>query len=197
MKVYLIRHGMTKGNRERRYVGVTDEELLPEAEEDLALKKMPPVSRVYTSPKKRCLQTAAVLYPALLPVVVEELAECDFGAFEYRNYMELNGNPAYQRFIDTNGQSGFPGGEDRESFKVRSLKGFAKVLEKEREIGDFQDIAFVVHGGTIMAVLEELAKPRRDYYDWQVKNGEGFVAEVVWDADKTGCSLEKVEAIPC
>jgi len=192
----MIRHGMTKGNQEHRYVGVTDEGLLPEAGKYLSSKKMLPVGRVYTSPKKRCLQTAAVLYPMLTPLVVEELAECDFGAFEYCNYRELNGNPDYQRFIDTNGESGFPGGEDRKSFQARILRGFQKVLAREKEMGDLQDIAFVVHGGTIMAILDKLAKPHRDYYGWQVKNGEGFVAEVVWNGDEAGCSLEKVEAIP-
>ena len=29
-------------------------------------------------------------------VVVEELAECDFGKFENRNYEELSGMPEYQ-----------------------------------------------------------------------------------------------------
>lgn len=197
MKIYMIRHGMTKGNQEHRYVGETDEELLPKAVESLALKKMPPVGRVYASPKRRCLQTAAVLYPTLNPVVIGELAECDFGAFEYCNYQELNGNPDYQRFIDTNGKSGFPGGEDRKRFQERCLRGFEKVLTKEGEIGDLQDIALIVHGGTIMAILDELAKPHRDYYDWQAKNGEGFVAEVVWNEDKAGYSLEKLEGLQC
>lgn len=40
MRVYLIRHGVTKGNLEHRYVGSTEEVLLPEADEPLlSLKK--------------------------------------------------------------------------------------------------------------------------------------------------------------
>ena len=35
MKLWLIRHGMTKGNQEHRYVGTTDEDLLPEEKERL------------------------------------------------------------------------------------------------------------------------------------------------------------------
>ena len=34
-KIVLIRHGMTQGNQEHRYVGTTDEGLLPESVEDL------------------------------------------------------------------------------------------------------------------------------------------------------------------
>ena len=40
MRIYLIRHGVTKGNLEHRYVGSTEEVLLPEADEPLlSLKK--------------------------------------------------------------------------------------------------------------------------------------------------------------
>lgn len=197
MKIYFIRHGMTKGNREHRYVGSTEEELLPEAEEELALKRLPSVGRLYSSPRKRCLQSAAILYPKQTPVIIEELAECDFGIFEYRNYEELNGNPDYQRFIDTMGKCGFPDGEDREVFQKRCLQGFQKILFRERKLADGQDIALVVHGGTIMAILDVLAEPHRDYYDWQVKNGEGYVAEVVWGDEKQISSLARVEVIKC
>lgn len=38
MKVYFIRHGQTKGNREGRYVGRTDEPLLAETKKNF-LKK--------------------------------------------------------------------------------------------------------------------------------------------------------------
>ena len=34
--------------------------------------------------------------------------------------------------------------------------------------------AFVVHGGTIMAVLSELAEDKHEFYHWQVENGGGL-----------------------
>ena len=34
-KIVLIRHGMTQGNQEHRYVGTTDEGMLPESVEEL------------------------------------------------------------------------------------------------------------------------------------------------------------------
>ena len=37
-------------------------------------------------------------------------------------------------------------------------------------------MAFVVHGGTIMSILEAFAEEKKNYYDWQVKNGCGYVA---------------------
>lgn len=209
MKIYLIRHGETKGNREHRYVGTTDEGLLPEGEQALREKKMPQDVRVYASPLRRCRETARILFPEQEPILIKDLRECDFGEFEYKNYAELNGNPDYQRFIDTMGESGFPGGEDMKSFQQRCVRGLEEVLrqEKERSEGgrqekqyeeaqseekqlkdnqpkeDQPDIALVVHGGTIMALLDRFSMPHRDYYDWQVKNGSGYVATVSCQAE--------------
>lgn len=213
MKIYLIRHGETKGNRERRYVGRTDEGLLPEGIQALKEKKMPQVERVYASPLRRCRQTAQILFPKQEPVLIEDLRECDFGEFEYKNYAELNGNLDYQRFIDTMGGSGFPGGESMKNFQERCVRGFYEVMRREAarqeepkpdglrqeepkpdEPGQEEqrrqtraeegaDIAFVVHGGTIMAILDRFADPHRDYYEWQAKNGCGYAATVSWKAD--------------
>lgn len=44
--------------------------------------------------------------------------------------------------------------------------------------------AFAVHGGTIMAVLAQFGVPKKGYFDWQVKNGEGFTARLVREDGK-------------
>lgn len=176
MKVYFIRHGATKGNREHRYVGKTDEGLLKEEKERLSEKEMPRAKLVYISPRRRCIETAKLLYPEQVPIVIEDFSECDFGWFEYKNHEELAGNQRYQQFIDTWGASGFPGGETKEEFQKRCIRAFEAVVYSQKE--SCKEIAFVVHGGTIMAVLEHFGKPHRDYYDWQVKNGQGFGGDI-------------------
>ena len=181
----------TKGNRERRYVGSTDEPLLAEEIPGLQRKDMPPAARIYASPMRRCIQTAAVLYPGREPLVVDDLAECSFGDFEYCNYEELNGNPDYQKFIDSMGRSGFPGGEGRDEFQRRCLRGFYGILQREK--GCPEDIALVVHGGTIMAILDVCSRPHRDYYDWQIENGGVYAAEVVWEDGGDSFYLENIE----
>lgn len=177
MKIYLIRHGETEGNREHRYVGSTDEGLLSEAVQRLKAQRMPKVDAVYISPMKRCRMTAELLYPDSRLIALKELRECEFGEFEYRNYAELSGNPDYQRFIDTMGMSRFPGGEDRASFQKRCIAGFEHIMWENRRLD--RDIAMVVHGGTIMAILDRYSAPHRDYYDWQTGNGSGFAGEVI------------------
>lgn len=183
----LIRHGETCGNKLKRYIGKrTDEPLTKEAEEMLkGLGYMYPEA-VYASPMLRCTQTAGILFPGKTLNIIDELAECDFGEFENKNYMELDGNQNYQAWIDSGGLLPFPGGESREEFKKRNLKGFQKVVQSciRKEI---QSAALVVHGGTIMNIMEEYADENRSFYDWHVKNGGGYEVELdigLWKKDR-------------
>ena len=138
MKLFMIRHGATAGNLEKRYVGRTDEGLTEQAvsdlkEEALKLREISGnVAAIITSPMKRCLETAEILFPEKLyehvpRIQKAELSECDFGTFEYKNYLELSGDAEYQHFIDTLGREGFPGGETTEAFKARTVEAFQEV----------------------------------------------------------------------
>ena len=172
MSWILIRHGLTKGNLEKRYVGSrTDEALCPEGIRQLKERPYPAAQRVYASPMRRCLETAAVIYPDLSAVTVPDFRECDFGAFEYGNYAELNGREDYQAWIDSGGELPFPGGESRRGFSARSLDAFRTLPPCPEN----ENAALVVHGGTIMAIMEAMAFPRGNYYDFQVKNGSGYI----------------------
>ncbi len=180
IRLYLIRHGQTPGNKLQRYIGTTDEPLSTEGKEFLEKLTYPMPEALYISPLCRCVETAGILFPGKSFHIIEELSECDFGKFEYKNYLELSGDMEYQHFIDTMGAEGFPGGESTETFKARTVKAFREILARffrETEDPD-KTLVFVVHGGTIMAVMEALAKERKSYYDWQVGNGEGIFGEI-------------------
>ncbi len=90
MRIYLIRHSMTKGNKEKRYIGTTDESLCLEGIQLLEERKgmYPEVTYVYVSPMKRCVQTAEIIYPEMMKVGAyscnEKLRECDFGSCHFR-----------------------------------------------------------------------------------------------------------------
>ena len=159
MEIELIRHFATEGNLEKRYIGVTDEEIKAEFVLEHTLKKeengreewKPELQIV--SPLRRCRQTAEILFPGAEQVVCEQMRECDFGLFEGKNYQELTGNPKYQSWIDSGGTKAFPGGEDPMEFRKRCVCGFEQMMEKMIK-GKRKKIAFVVHGGTIMSVME-------------------------------------------
>ncbi len=202
MEILLVRHGMTAGNREGRYIGRTDEPLLAESAE--ILRQSPYRSFhpeiVYSSPLLRCRRTAELLFfhadhdetaketgmisgsdtgrygkiSAGKILIHENLREMDFGDFEGKNYEELKDEPLYQEWVDAGGQFAFPGGEEPRAFRRRCRKAFEECLADAGERGAGR-IAFVVHGGTIMSIMEEYGTPRGDFYRWRVKNGEGII----------------------
>ena len=199
LKLILIRHGETQGNKLKRYIGKrTDEPLCPEAGNMLAQLAYPEVQAVYASPMIRCTQTAGILFPGKKLNIIDELAECDFGEFENKNYQELDGNEHYQSWIDSGGLLPFPGGESREEFKRRNVTGFQKAVNGCLRNG-ISLAALVVHGGTIMAVLSSLTGG--EYFDFQVKNGEGYETVLEWiqgrwkmtSLTKIGCEDSKSE----
>ncbi len=172
MSVILIRHGKTQGNLEGRYIGSrTDEPLCPQGIAALKERAYPPAVRVYTSPLRRCLESAAIIYPGVEPVIVDGFRECDFGEFEGKNYAELNGRSDYQAWIDSGGDLPFPGGESRKAMCERCVKAF-EALDLWNLPGD---TAIIAHGGTIMALMSAFALPPMGYFDYQPQNGTGYV----------------------
>lgn len=172
MKILLIRHGLTAGNLEKRYIGRTDEPLCPEGVSELRKCRFPRCAVLVSSPMRRCVQTAEILFPAQEIYICEALRECDFGGFEGRNYAGLNGDPAYQAWIDSGGNLPFPGGESPVGFRERCCDGFRQMTQT---YSGTESIALTVHGGTIMSILSQFALPHRDYYDWTTANAHGWL----------------------
>lgn len=237
MELVMIRHGRTKGNTENRYIGTTDEPLLASEAERLSAKRklleemrMDHPDILLVSPMRRCLETAAILFPESEPVIVPDFRECDFGEFENKNYQELSGNVDYQHWIDSGGRLPFPGGESMSSFQERVCRAFDRVVREASEhisgetgraggtseylsgetgrtgkaSEEAQDrsisgtsgdpvvrAAMVVHGGTIMAVLEKYGYPRKSYFEWHVGNGDGFLLSVRETGDDLQLSVTR------
>lgn len=198
----LIRHGETKANKEGRYLGRTDESLSEDGIRALlSYKKQnyyPEIRYLFSSPMKRCLETAGILYPELSPVLIPEWREMDFGRFEYKNYEELSGNAQYQAWIDSGGVLDFPEGESRKNFLERCEKGFRRVcgeLDRIREQGTERSprAGLVVHGGVIMALLSSHGD--KNYFDYQAANGRGYLCrmEVRHGKDEAGGGCVRIE----
>ena len=186
VKILFIRHGLTAGNLEKRYIGRTDEPLCDEGIAQLKSLKFPSCEKVVCSPMKRCIQTAEIIFLQGDYIIENELRECDFGDFEGKNYKELTDNADYRKWIDSGGSLPFPNGESPENFRRRCVKAFEVALQ----YCDLSaSVAFVVHGGTIMSILEKYAVPHRDYFDWHCENGHGYIC--LWN----GSELEITEKI--
>lgn len=177
-KVIFIRHGATQGNKEKRYIGRTDEPLTEESIKSLQNKQYPAADIIYTSPMMRCIQTTEILYPNQPYIIVNDFRECDFGKFENKNYIDLSGDVDYQAWIDSNGTLPFPDGEDNALFKQRCINAFNEIMRLESH----NTIVFIIHGGTIMSIFEHYSEPPSTFYDWHIGNGEGI--ESVFEDNK-------------
>lgn len=175
MEIALIRHFATKGNLEKRYIGRTDEGIVLENATETK-RHYPDAEVLIASPMRRCIETAGVIYQRE-PLLCEQFRECDFGLFENKNYGELKENPLYQKWLASMGKEPFPEGESSEAFKERCKTGFCQCVDRLVKEGT-KKAAMVVHGGTIMAVMEAYGIPKKDFYDRQVENGGGYLVSI-------------------
>ncbi len=197
-KIHMIRHGLTQANLEGRYIGTTD---LPLCEQGCAsLEQLyrtsdyPAADRVYTSPLKRAVQTAEILYPNSPIEPVEKLRELDFGDFEGKTASELEHDPAFREWISLPGGCP-PHGETVQSLRRRSVEAvsyiFGQMMEKK-----MLSVAVVTHGGLIMNLLAELGLPQRDAVRWTTQDGRGYtllLTAQMWMRDR---KFEVYEQIP-
>lgn len=205
----MIRHGQTQANQQHRYLGRTDESLSERGKQMLLSYKeqylYPEADCLFTSPMKRCVETAEILYPKLEPVVIPEWTETDFGRFEYKNYEELKDDTYYQRWIDSGGIMDFPGGESRDTFLERCKSGFqrmCRILQRIQTENTKQPVraGMIVHGGTIMALLSSYGKreDQKGYFDYQTATGRGYLCRIdgwnkdaaFWNRKETGAETE-------
>ena len=163
MLIYLLRHGRTEYNAQKRYQGQRDIPLSPEGRAQLCRADIQPKT-VYITPLCRTRQTAEVLFPTAKLVVVDGLKEMCFGSFEGRNYIEMEHDPDYLAWVAANCESHCP---------------------------DEEMLVILAHGGTQMAALERYALPHKDYYEWCGPNAGGFVLDAADWADKRVLHLVK------
>ena len=171
IEVLFIRHGATEGNLYRRYIGRTDEPLCEAGIAQVkALRKQGlSVDCLFVSPLLRARQTAELLFPQTAYTVVDGLAETDFGRFEGKSADELSNDPAYQAWVDAMCLTSIPDGESVAHFKKRCCKAFEETIQT---VPAGSRVGFVVHGGVIMAILEEYARPKKNFYDYHIGNGK-------------------------
>lgn len=167
-RLYLIRHGETAWNRERRYQGTTNIELAPEghAQAKRLGKRFLnlPLDHIYASPLDRAMDTAkAVQSTKNVPLEpMEAFTEINFGKWEGHTVKEL---------IDLYGQSYIdfeknpfahevPGEGSFHNAKDRSVAGVKEIVAKHKN----QSVAVVSHGGLLRVLLVGLLNLNEEMY---------------------------------
>lgn len=175
--IFLIRHGMTQGNDEGRYIGSTDQPLSAKGERQLLeLVRQYPYPRAdafFTSPLTRCRRTMQLLYPDAAPQVVQDLRECDFGDYEDKTLQELQNQPGFAEWSAAKGRVAPPHGENVEAFQKRCCAAFAGIVDGLLRSGTTRAV-ICAHGGTIMFILSAFGYPNRPFFSWMTGNGRGF-----------------------
>lgn len=170
--IFLIRHGITRGNLEHLYYGSTDLPVCPEGLEQLKQLRyaVPEGCRFLTSGMRRTEQTLFVLFGDVPHRQEPRLREMDFGAFEMGSYESLKENPAYMAWIAGNNDANVtPGGESGNQMRSRVLEAFREIAAEDT------DTVVVTHGGCIVAIMEALfPQEGKNRYQWQPAPGHGY-----------------------
>lgn len=176
-KIYLIRHGITQGNLDGRYIGFTDLPLCDEGAAAISALKVAelyqPVQKVYSSPLKRCLETAEIIYPDNLLQEIDNLCECDFGDFENKTQEELESLPEYTKWLKGGFDACPPNGESFGDFTLRCLDGLEQVF-KDMMKEQITTAAIITHAGVIMNLLAGYGLPKGTPAQFSCNQGEGF-----------------------
>lgn len=186
-KIHIIRHGTTEGNKKGWYYGDLDIPLLEEGIKDIEAKKAggvyPEVSGgFFTSGMTRTNQTLDLIYGKVERTHILELSELKFGIFEGKTYDEIKDQKEFNDWIyDEEGNIHVPGGDSRNSFRERVMKGLDKLISlhrleelKYRHVEKEAESICVCHGGVIGCIMNEVFNDEKDFLSWIPNQGEGY-----------------------
>lgn len=176
-KLSVIRHGSTSANEKGIYIGRTDYSLSEKGIAELYSKMdkydYPKVEKVYTSPLKRCVETAQILYPNNEVFIVDNLREMDLGDFDGRTLDELINDPNYKKWLKGGKDNVPPNGESSEEVMARVFKALHVIIMDMMQ-EEIHNAAVITHAGLIVDMLVGYSIPKVDEKKLSIPFGEGF-----------------------
>lgn len=175
--IYLFRHGLTKGNLNAQYIGHTDLPLTTDSISSLksikAHEHYPEVDAVFSSPLKRCIDSANIMFPKNNTLVIDDFIEYNFGEFEGLTAEELKDNEDFKNWLHGDIYAAAPYGESNAQFSHRICDAFEKVVDGCVKTGT-NNIAIVGHAGVLMTILACYGLPEAPMAHWQMDAGYGY-----------------------
>lgn len=172
MKIYLVRHGLTRWNKTGRYAGWSDVPLSPagvEQAEHLAryFSGLGPFA-LYASDLKRTVITAEIIGRGrgISPAALPHFRELFFGDWEGKAYRELVKTYPVQleRWLNDPFMEAPPGGETVAMLEERAWAGLEKVIAATPS---GHAAVIVSHGGAIRVLLRRCLGLSADKF-WQI-----------------------------
>lgn len=207
MNIYVLRHGETNGNKEKRVQGRLDVPLnekgiqLAEITRDGLKKDGISFDKIYSSPLSRARQTAQIVRAGEdIPLIFDNrLLEMDFGAAEGMAFQDIYEKPEHQNmrycFSTPSKYTAENGAESFEEILARAKDFLMKELLPLE--GTCENILVAAHGALIRAMLLTVYQWDLDKY-WTIyqpncclnlltlKDGKfevAFKEKIYYDAD--------------
>ncbi|MBM3707230.1 MAG: alpha-ribazole phosphatase [Actinobacteria bacterium] len=163
VKLFLIRHGQTESNARGIYQGTMDTELTEEGMEQAKLAKEylsnVTFSNIYSSPKKRALDTAKIIAEntGLEIKIRKDLEEMNFGKWEGLKFEDINTQykKDYQNWLADPFINPPPGGESFGELIARASEEINRIVAENPERSN---VLVVTHGGLILALIVKWLK---------------------------------------
>ncbi|HEY2882394.1 MAG TPA: histidine phosphatase family protein [Pirellulales bacterium] len=194
MLLYLIRHGESLFNAEKRIQGQSDVELSPlghrQAQALAAALAGKPIDAIFSSPLKRAYQTAEAIAAKLnLPVQTDDrLKEINAGMFQGLLWDEIvhlhPAEAAHWKAMEPDFV--IPGGESRRTVGQRGRAAFEKI----RETGLHQ-VVVVSHGGVMAGALKSLLAVPAELNPFAFYNAS--ISRLAWDKQVKVLSINQLE----
>ena len=160
MEIYIVRHGKTLWNKEKRLQGSADIELAQEGR-DVAIQtgdalKDVHFDKIYSSPLSRAYETAKLIRGDRdIEIICDDrLRELNFGENEGRRVTEIQeeeDNPFNKFFTKPEEYYPLQGGESLEEICERAKSFIKEVIEPQAK--DLQRIMIVGHGAVNKAIM--------------------------------------------
>lgn len=183
--LYLIRHLPTIGNRERKYIGWTDEPIEKATDVSWNLS-MPEI--VHGSDLLRAQETATLLFPNAIYRSDARFRECNFGDFEGKTYADLEMDKDYRNWLDDMETCAPRGGESMSAVERRVLEALAEMPN---------GAVILTHGGPIRIAMTKFSPDSRDFWSWEIPHGSAWKFEwETYDDLKEGGRCESLSEVP-
>lgn len=179
VKIYLVRHGETDLNKDRRFRGHSDvplnEDGVLQAAGAARILKLAGISNVYASPIRRAVETAtaiAVVTGARMETE-DDFVDIDYGEWQGLTVEEARerDGAAVEAWKSDPGSFAFPGGDSISGVRQRLGPAFERLLAREHE----GPIAVVSHLAVLKLCFAVLMDVSTDYF-WKVGLENGAVS---------------------
>ncbi|MGN7297172.1 histidine phosphatase family protein [Ferdinandcohnia sp. SAFN-114] len=194
MVVYLVRHGITAWNKEKRYLGHTDIEIIRGEQSGLIKLKKELThihfDHIFTSDLRRCQESLKLLNIPAPETEDDRLRELDFGDWEGKTYDELKDQKAYQNWLNNWEKGIIPNGESTDTFSGRIDAFFNERFQQTRHN---ETILIMTHGGVIRYVVSKYVS---SLSFWEVTIPNGHCIRLTFKKNEGGWTCSSLSAVP-